>query len=332
MNEVDDVIARLGAKTKSRVKQASEIEFHRQEVPSVGLNLGLNGGIGYGRQTLIWGNKSASKTSFSLQLIAKAQEDNKVCAFVDAENSYDTDWARGLGVDNERLIYTSVKTIADMTDVCVDLMKNGVDLIVVDSISALLPGSYFSKDDELKDLDKTNQIGAHAKDLASAMKMFGYINEKTAIVLISQVRNQINSYGAQQAPEGGFAVKFFSSTVIKLWSSAREDVQIVEERPVGDRLLKMPVAREVQWLVEFNKIGKPNQVGKYTFYYDGEVKGIDKYGEIVNLAEKYGIVRKAASWYYVYDEKLQGERKAAQYLRDNPEVFDKVLGELNDKL
>jgi len=332
MTDVAEIIAHLSPKTQARVQQASEVKLVKQEVPSVGLNLGLNGGLGYGRQTLIWGNKSAGKTSFCLQLIAKAQEDGKVCAFVDAENSHDPSWSERLGVNNEQLIYTSVKTIADMTDVCVDLMKNGVDLIVVDSISALLPGSYFSKDDELKDLDKTNQIGAHAKDLASAMKMLGYTNENTAIVLISQVRNQINSYGAQQAPEGGFAVKFFSSTVIKLWSSAREDVQIVEERPVGDRLLKMPVAREVQWLVEFNKLGKPNQVGKYTFYYDGTTIGVDKYGEIVNLAEKYGIVRKAASWYYVYDEKLQGERKAAQYLRDNPEVFDKVLGELNDRL
>ena len=329
---LEDVMARLNPKTLARVHQASEVVVEKQEVPSLGLDLALRGGIGYGRQTLVWGNKSAGKSSFCLQLIAKAQNDGKVCAIIDAEHSYDPEWAARLGVDNEQLIHSPIKTIADMTDVGVDLMKNGVDLIVVDSISSLLPSSYFSKDDELKGLDGTKQIGSAARDLANAVQMLNYSNTNTALVLISQVRNQISSYGAAMKPTGGHAVMFFSSTSIKLWSSPREDAQRMEKRHVGDKLFNVPVAREVTWTIDFNKIGPPTQVGSYMFYYDGDEVGIDNYGETIVLAEKYGVISKAASWYIIYDEKLQGEAKAAQYLRDNPEVFQKVVTELNGKL
>lgn len=329
---LEDVLAKLSPKTQARVHQASEVIIEKQEVPSIGLNLALRGGLGYGRQTLVWGNKSAGKSSFCLQLIAKAQSEGKVCAIIDSEHSYDPSWAARLGVDNTQLIHSPIKTIADMTDVGVDLMKNGVDLIVVDSISSLLPSSYFSKDDELKGLDGTKQIGSAARDLANAVQMLNYSNTNTALVLISQVRNQISTYGAAMKPTGGHAVMFFSSTSIKLWSSPREDAQRMEKTAVGDKLFNTPVAREVTWTIDFNKIGPPSQVGSYMFYYDGDTVGIDKYSEILVLADRYGVINKAGSWYVIYDEKVQGDVKAAQYFRDNPDVYERVVKELDGKL
>ena len=216
----EEILAKLDPKTRQRVQLATEIDVQKQVTPSIGLNLALKGGLGYGRQVLVWGNKSAGKSSFCLQMIAEAQKDGKVCAWIDAESSYSAEWAGRLGVDSDKLIYSSAKTTNDMVDVGVQLMNAGVDVIVVDSISALLPAIYFEKDgDELKNLQDTKQIGAEAKDMTHAVKMLNYANKNTLLVLISQQRNQFGSMHASHIPTGGMAVKFFSSTVIKLWSS-----------------------------------------------------------------------------------------------------------------
>jgi len=218
--DIDSVLSKLDPKTRARVQSAVDINVDRQPTPSIGLNLALKGGLAYGRQILVWGNKSAGKSSFCLQMLALAQKEGKSCAWIDAEHSYDPEWAKSLGVDPEKLIYSQAKTVNDMVDVGVKLMEAGVDVIVVDSISALLPGIYFEKDgNEMKDLQDTKQIGAEAKDMTHAVKMLNYANKNTLLILISQQRNQFGSMHASHIPTGGMAVKFFSSTVIKLWSS-----------------------------------------------------------------------------------------------------------------
>ena len=140
---IDNILSKLDPKTRARVQSAQDIKVEKQLTPSIGLNMALKGGLGYGRQVLVWGNKSAGKSSFCLQMIAIAQKEGKTCAWIDAEASYDQKWAETLGVDSSKLIYSSAKTVNDMVDVGVKLMEAGVDLIVVDSISALLPGIYF---------------------------------------------------------------------------------------------------------------------------------------------------------------------------------------------
>jgi len=177
---IDEILSRLDPKTRKRVQQATEVEIERQPTPSLSLNVGLKGGFAYGRQVLIWGNKSAGKSSFCLQMIAQAQKEGKTCAWIDSEQSYSPEWAAKLGVDSEKLIYSPAKTINDMVDVGIDLMNAGLDLIVVDSISALLPAIYFEKDgSELKELQDTKQIGAEAKDMTHAVKMLNYANKNT---------------------------------------------------------------------------------------------------------------------------------------------------------
>ena len=132
--------------------------------------------------------------------------------------SYDEDWAKKLGVDTENLIVSQARTINEMVDVGTALINAGVDLVVVDSITSLLPAIYFEKDsDELKQLENTKQIGAESRDFSNAWKMINYANNKvkpTLFVLISQSRNNISAMYTQQQPTGGQATKFYSSTEI----------------------------------------------------------------------------------------------------------------------
>jgi len=294
--------------------------------------MALKGGLGFGRQVLIWGNKSAGKSSFCLQMIGEAQKAGKTCAWIDAEASYDPAWAARLGVDSEALIYSSAKSINDMVDVAQQLMEAGVDIIVVDSISALLPAIYFEKDSsDLKKLEDTKQIGAEAKDMTHAVKMLNYANKNTLLVLISQQRNQFGSMHASHIPTGGMAVKFFSSTVIKLWASEADANAIKSGIQVGDKIIEQKVGRPVNWIIDYNKTGPMGLSGQYDFYFQGDKVGVDSVGEILDVAEMMGIVQKGGAWYTVGEERFQGRSKAVEYIRANKDVQDKLIGEIYDK-
>ena len=329
---IDEVLSKLDPKTRSRVQSAVDVQVEKQPTPSTGLNLALKGGLGFGRQVLIWGNKSAGKSSFCLQMIALAQKEGKTCAWIDAEASYDQSWAEKLGVDSSKLIYSAAKTVNDMVDVATQLMEAEVDIIVVDSISALLPAIYFEKDSsELKKLEDTKQIGAEAKDMTHAVKMLNYANKNTLLVLISQQRNQFGSMHASHIPTGGMAVKFFSSTVVKLWSSEAEANAIKAGVKVGDKIIEQRVGRPVNWIIDYNKLGPPNLSGQYDFYFQGETIGVDHIGETLDVSEMCGIVEKGGAWYTIGEERFQGRAKAIQYLRESPAVVETLIGEINAK-
>ena len=309
-----------------------EVEVEKQKTPSIGLNLALQGGLGFGRQILVWGNKSAGKSSFCLQMIAEAQKEGKTCAWIDAEHSYSSEWAAKLGVDSDKLIYSSAKTVNDMVDVATQLMEAEVDIIVVDSISALLPAIYFEKDStDLKKLEDTKQIGAEAKDMTHAVKMLNYANKNTLLVLISQQRNQFGSMHASHIPTGGMAVKFFYSTVIKLWSSEAEANAIKAGIKVGDKIIEQRVGRPVNWIIDYNKLGPPNLSGQYDFYFQGENIGVDQVGEVLDVAEQHGIIEKGGAWYTIGEERFQGRAKAVQYLRENPDVVTSIREKIYGK-
>ena len=201
---IDEFLSQLDPSLRKRLSNASDVEVTKQKTPSISLNNALKGGLAYGRQVMIWGNKSAGKSSFCLQMIGEAQKEGKLCAWIDAEQSFDPIWAQKLGVDTDKLIYSEARTINDMVDVATQLMKAKVDILIVDSISALLPAIYFEKDSsELKQLENTKQIGAEAKDMTNAVKMLNYANNqenKTLLVLISQLRNNIGAMYASHMP------------------------------------------------------------------------------------------------------------------------------------
>lgn len=331
--QIEEFLSQLDPNLRKRLSNATDVEVLKQKTPSISLNNALKGGFAYGRQVMIWGNKSAGKSSFCLQMIGEAQKEGKLCAWIDAEQSFDPEWAKKLGVDTDKLVYSAAKTINDMVDVATQLMKAKIDIIVVDSISALLPAIYFEKDsDELKALENTKQIGAEAKDMTNAVKMLNYANNQdgqTLLVLISQLRNNIGAMYASHMPTGGLAVKFFSSTVVKLWSSDSDNNALKSKIAVGDKLIEGKIGRKVNWHIDFNKTGPGFLAGEYDFYFDGDTIGVDKVADLVDTAELLGIIEKGGAWYTVLGERLQGRAKVIEYLKENPEKLKELESTVN---
>lgn len=336
MTNVEEVLANLNPKLRKKISLGSEIE-HTQfaKTPSFGLNRALNGGFPYGRQVLVWGNKSSGKSSFCLQIIAEAQKEGKVCAWIDAEMTFDQDWARMLGVDIENLIVSTARTINDMVDVGTDLMKAGIDLIVVDSISALLPAIYFEKDStELKQLENTKQIGAEARDMTNAVKMLNYANNQekpTLLILISQARNNIGAMYVSQQPTGGMATKFYSSTIVKLFSSESDNQAIKGKIYVGDKIIEEKTGRKVRWDVQFSKTSPAFQTGEYDFYFRGKDLGVDSVADLVDTAEMLGFVERAGAWYTVEGERFQGREKLVLGVKENLDLQELLVKKVTNE-
>ena len=332
---VEDVLAQLNPKLRKNITTGDTVpDTEFQATPSYGLNRALNGGLPYGRQVLIWGSKSSAKSSLCLQMIGEAQQEGKICAWIDAEMSYDKSWAEKLGVDTSKLIVSQARTINEMVDVGVQLMHAGVDLIVVDSITSLLPAIYFEKDsDELKQLENTKQIGAESRDFSNATKMLNYANNKvkpTLLVFISQSRNNINAMYTQQQPTGGQSIKFYSSTVIKLFSSESDNQAIKGKIHVGDKLIEEKVGRKVRWEVQFSKTSPAFQSGEYDFYFRGGLIGIDTIGDLVDTAEMMGIVERTGAWYILPDgSKVQGREAFVNRVREDIDLQDSIKAKIN---
>jgi recombination protein RecA len=329
MTTIDEAFAALDPKLRKRLSNGAGFVTNYQSTPSFGLNRALNGGFPYGRQVLVWGSKSSAKSSLCLQTIALAQKEGKLCAWIDAEMSYSEDWAKRLGVDTENLIVSQARTINEMVEVGTQLMNAGVDLIVVDSITSLLPAIYFEKGtDELKELENTKQIGAESRDFSNAWKMLNYANNKvkpTLFILISQSRNNISAMYTSQQPTGGQATKFYSSTVIKLFSSESDNQAIKGKIAVGDKLIEEKVGRKVRWEVQFSKTSPAFQSGEYDFYFRGDMVGVDAIGDLVDTAELMGIVERTGAWYILPDgSKVQGRDGFVNRVREDLELQDSI--------
>ena len=333
---VEEVLAQLNPKLRKNILVGDEIPKTEYAVtPSFGLNRALNGGLPYGRQVLIWGSKSSAKSSFCLQLIAEAQKEGKICAWIDAEMSYDKTWAEKLGVDISKLIVSQARTINEMVDVGVNLIEAGVDIIVVDSITSLLPAIYFEKDStELKQLENTKQIGAESRDFSNAWKMLNYANNKvkpTLLVLISQSRNNINAMYTSQQPTGGQATKFYSSTVIKLFSSESDNQAIKGKIHVGDKLIEEKIGRKVRWELQFSKTSPAFQSGEYDFYFRGDNLGIDSVGDLVDTAELIGLVNRTGAWYQLEDgTKVQGRDGLITRVKEDLDLQNLIKSKLKN--
>mgnify|MGYP003332700101 CR=1 FL=1 len=331
---IEEVLSQLNPKLRKQVMSGDTVPATQYAAtPSFGLNRALNGGLPYGRQVLIWGSKSSAKSSLCLQTIALAQKEGKVCAWIDAEMSYDKDWAEKLGVDTSKLIVSQARTINDMVEIGVDLMQAGVDLVVVDSITSLLPAIYFEKDtDELKQLENTKQIGAESRDFSNAWKMINYANNKvkpTLFILISQSRNNINAMYTSQQPTGGQATKFYSSTIIKLFSSESENQAIKGKIHVGDKLIEEKVGRKVRWEVQFSKTSPAFQSGEYDFYFRGDDLGVDSIGDLVDTAEGMGLINRTGAWYQLEDgTKVQGRDSLVDRFREDLDLQDMIKNKI----
>jgi len=331
---IEEALAQLDPKLRKRLGTGVGVNYEYQATPSFGLNRALGGGLPYGRQVLIWGSKSSAKSSMCLQMIALAQAEGKLCAWIDSEMSYSEDWAKQMGVDPSKLIYSQARTISDMVEVGVGLMNAGVDLIVVDSITSMLPSIYFEKDtDEMKPLENTKQIGAESRDFSNAWKMLNYANNKikpTLLVLISQSRNNINAMYTSQQPSGGQATKFYSSCIIKLFSSESDNQAIKGKIKVGDKLIEEKIGRTIKWELQFSKTSPGFQSGEYDFYFRGDNIGLDTIGDLVTTAELNGIVERTGAWYILPDgSKVQGKEAFVNRVREDLDLQESIKNKLN---
>lgn len=334
MTTIDEALAALDPRIRKRLSTGVGFKVDYQPTPSFGLNRALNGGLPYGRQVLIWGSKSSAKSSLCLQMISIAQKEGKLCAWIDAEMSYSEDWAKSLGVDTDNLIVSQARTINEMVEVGTGLMNAGVDIIVIDSITSLLPAIYFEKGtDELKELENTKQIGAESRDFSNAWKMLNYANNKvkpTLLVLISQSRNNISAMYTSQQPSGGQATKFYSSSVIKLFSSESDNQAIKGKIPVGDKLIEEKIGRKIRWELQFSKTSPGFQSGEYDFYFRGNMVGIDVIADLVDTAELMGIVERTGAWYILPDgSKVQGRDGFISRVREDLELQGSIRDQVN---
>lgn len=326
MTDINEILSKLNPKTAQAFQVASNIRTEFLPTPSLGINMAING-IGYGRFTVLYGNRGSGKTTMALQIAAEAQRQGKSVAWIDVEKNFSDEWARSMGVDTDKmLVNNKTISIAGMADSAKELIRVGVDVLVVDSISQLLPQSFFEDkkngEEEVKGLAQTGQIGTFSKNMGQAINIMNSINQHTAIILISQVRKDIQAYG-KSIFQGGMALEHAASTVIKLWRTPSEYIDA--EVHVGDGLLlKRPVGCPVTWTVEKNRGPGMGMSNTYDLYTAGDYRGVDLPAEVITFGVESGVIKKGGAWYTINDEQFQGKPKAVTYLRENPDVMEEL--------
>lgn len=329
MTTTDDILAKLDKKTLAFIKRGNEIPKEKIPTASFGINHVLDGGLAIGKQHTVWGNEQAGKSALMMQTVALNQKLGNTCAWIDAEHSFDYEWAERLGIDTENLLVSQAGTISDVADQQVALIEAGVRLIVIDSTSALAPKSYF-KDGEMKSFDQAGQIGQFAKDLGQMCKMVQGINYTCAVVHISQVKMDLgNSFMPGMKPDGGKQTEHSDQFRLRLFSSKSDKQAIMGQVQRGHVLVEEAIGRNVTWTVNKNKINGRGGTGEYGLYTNGDFVGIDRASELLAYGIKYGVVEKGGAWYTIYGERFQGDTKAKAHLRENPELMEKLEAEIN---
>jgi RecA/RadA recombinase len=323
---VNDFLEKLDPKTRKRIQTAQNTETIRLPLASVGLTDALGGGIGAGRVTTVFGNTSAGKSVLMQQSIGQWQEQGLICAYGDSEMTFDKKWAARLGVDNDELILIQKRSVGAMTDEVVPLIQAGIDVLVIDSISDLLPEAFVDEKGEMKQFEKQKQIGAHARSISIMLNALHYVNEKTAIICLSQTTTDLSGMYPVQIPMGGKKLGFASSQIIKL-NSTKSDIK-KDSVVVGENVYEEPNRREVEYTVEKNKMAPAHGVGKYTVRFQGSEVGIDREDELVRLAKRYGVIE-GSTWLAFEDVKHQGGENFSKALKADPDLFGRIQSKLH---
>lgn len=270
---------------------------------SLGLDIALGaGGLPLGRVIEIYGPESSGKTTLTLEVIAEAQRNGKVCAFVDAEHALDPIYAEKLGVNIDELLVSQPDTGEQALEICDMLTRSGaVDVIVVDSVAALTPKAEIEGD--MGD----SHMGLQARMLSQAMrKLTGNLKQSnTMLIFINQIRMKIGvMFGNPETTTGGNALKFYASV--------RLDIRRIGAVKDGDEI----VGNETRVKVVKNKIAPPFKQVEFQIMY-GE--GINSLGELIDLGVQNKMVDKAGAWYSCNGERIgQGKANAIKYLKEHP--------------
>ena len=272
------------------------------------LDLALGGGIPKGRVVEIYGPESSGKTTLTLHAIAEVQKRGGTAAFIDAEHALDPSYAKRIGVDVANLLLSQPDNGEQALEITETLVRsNAVDLIVVDSVAALVPRAEIEGD------MGESLPGLQARLMSQALrKLTGVISRsKATVIFINQIRMKIGvMFGNPETTTGGNALKFYSSV--------RMDIRRIGQIKQGDEV----IGNRTRVKVVKNKIAPPFKESEFDIMYN---EGISRSGDLIDLASVRGIVDKAGAWYSYKGEKIaQGREAAKTYLRDNPKIADAI--------
>lgn len=308
----DGAIMKLGENQRMNISSIS--------TGSLNLDLALGiGGVPRGRIVEIYGAESSGKTTLALNIIAQAQKEGGIAAFIDAEHALDPVYAKALGVNIDDLLISQPDTGEQAMEIVELLVRSSaIDVIVIDSVAALVPKSEI--DGEMGD----QQMGLQARLMSKALrKLTGSIGKsETVVVFINQIREKIGGFsfvpGVQTTTSGGRALKFFSTI--------RMEVKKVGQIKQSDDV----VGNEVLVKVTNNKVAPPFKEARFNIMYG---TGISKEGEILDLAIELQICKKSGAWFSYGDTKLgQGKINVENLLKENKELFEEIKAKVLEKL
>ena len=292
-----------GAIMKMGDAAAQKVDVISTGALSLDLALGI-GGVPRGRIVEIYGPESSGKTSLSLHIVAEAQRNGGIAAFIDAEHALDPVYAKAIGVDVDELLISQPDTGEQALEIADMLIRSGaLDVLVIDSVAALVPRAEI--EGEMGD----THVGLQARLMSQALrKLAGNLNKsRTTAVFINQLREKIGvMFGSPETTPGGRALKFYSSV--------RLDIRRIETLKEGTE----GVGNRVRVKVAKNKMAPPFRKAEFDIMFG---QGISREGSLLDIAVDEGVVRKSGAWFTFDDDQLgQGRENAKRFLRENPEI------------
>ncbi len=306
----------FGKGSAMKLGSREAIQIEAISTGSLGLDIALGiGGLPRGRVVEVYGPESSGKTTLALHVIAEAQRNGGTAAFVDAEHALDPVYAKKLGVNIDELIVSQPDTGEQALEITDTLVRsNAIDVLVVDSVAALVPRAEI--EGEMGD----SHVGLQARLMSQSLrKLTGSISKSKCIVIfINQLRMKIGvMYGNPETTTGGNALKFYASVRLDI----RRTGQIKDRDDIVGNTTRVKVVK--------NKVAPPFKQVEFDIMY-GE--GISKIGEILDLGVKAGIVEKSGAWFSYDSVRIgQGRENAKNYLRENPEMADRLEGAIRGK-
>ncbi len=282
---------------------------------ALSLDLALGGkGIPRGRIVEVFGPESSGKTTLALTVAANAQKDGGIAAFIDAEHALDPSWAKRIGVNIDELLVSQPDTGEQALEICELLVRsNAVDLIIVDSVAALIPRAEI--EGEMGD----SQVGLQARLMSKAMrKLTGVIaRSNCTVIFINQIREKIGvMFGSPETTPGGRALKFYASV--------RIDIRRISAIKDGDA----NVGNRVRTRIVKNKVAPPFRSTEFDIMFN---EGISVTGDLVDLAVADNIIQKSGAWFSYGDIRIgQGRENAKLFLRENPELMAEIREKILD--
>lgn len=311
---VDAIEKQFGKGSIMKLGEAHATQVECTPSGSLSLDLALGGGIPKGRVVEIYGPESSGKTTMTLHAIAEVQKAGGTAAFIDAEHALDPGYAKRIGVDTANLLLSQPDSGEQALEIVETLVRsNAVDLIVVDSVAALVPRAEIEGD--MGD----SHMGLQARLMSQALrKLTSVINKSNVtVIFINQIRMKIGvMFGNPETTTGGNALKFYASV--------RMDIRRISQIKQGEEI----VGNRVRIKVVKNKIAPPFRQAEFDIMYN---QGISVSGDVLDLAVADGIVEKSGAWFSYGGEKIgQGREATKKYLDTNPKVLDKIAKQVKE--